>query len=74
MNNILASRVIESLLLGIKLPYILVYRYYKDDDYITEVVDDQQRILAIIAYLQEYFQNDNGEKEFSNKKGFALKD
>lgn len=74
MNNILASRVIESLLLGIKLPYILVYRYYKDDDYITEVVDGQQRILAIIAYLQEYFQNENGEKEFSNKNGFALKD
>ena len=74
MNVALASKVIESLLLGIEIPYILVCDKYKDGKLVTEVVDGQQRILAILGYLMKPFMNENGEIEYSNKNGYALKD
>ena len=74
MNIVLASKIIESLLLGIKIPYILVCDKYKDGKLVTEVVDGQQRILAILGFLEQPFMNENGELEYSNKNGYALKD
>lgn len=73
MNISLASKVIESILLGIKLPSILVHQTYKDDNIITEVVDGQQRILAILGFLEKPFRNMEGNLEFSNKSGYKLK-
>lgn len=73
MNTALSSRIIESILLDIAVPYILVYNNY-NDKLVTEVVDGQQRLLSIIGFFDSYFYNENGEKEYSNKRNFALKD
>ena len=73
MNISLSSKIIESILLGIKIPYILMYEKYENDTITTEVVDGQQRILSILGYLNEPFKNKLGEFEYSNKNGYALK-
>ena len=73
MNISLASKIIESILLDITLPYILVYNNY-NSKLVTEVVDGQQRLLSIIGFFDSYFYNENGEKEYSKKRKFPLKD
>lgn len=64
-----ASSIIESLLLDIKLPPIFVYA--RQDD-IYEVIDGQQRLLSILAYLKKPYKNESGELEYSKNNGFAL--
>lgn len=73
INICLSSRIIESLLLGLELPYILVYNYYKNGKYLSEIVDGQQRLLSLIAFLDESFKNEKDELEKSKKNGFALR-
>lgn len=73
MNISLSSKIIESILLDIVVPYILVYNNY-NNKLVTEVVDGQQRLLSVIGFFDSYFYNENGEKEYSNKRNFALKD
>lgn len=47
-----ASAIIESILLGINLPPIFIF---KRSDIISEVIDSQQRLLTILGYLgKEY--------------------
>jgi len=48
INNKKASGIIESILLGIPLPTIFVYRR---NDGISEVVDGQQRLLSILGFI-----------------------
>ena len=67
MNTELSSKIIESLLLGIEIPYLLVYDKLENGNYITEVVDGQQRILAILGFLQREFKNEQGKLERSKK-------
>ena len=43
-----ASAIIESLLLGIKLPPVFVFKH---KDGLSEVVDGQQRLLSIIGFI-----------------------
>lgn len=74
MDTALASKIIESILLNIDIPYILVYDKLVNNNYVTEVVDGQQRILAILGFLQKEFKNERGELEFSKKNGYALRD
>ncbi len=50
INNKKASGIIESILLGIPLPTIFVYRR---NDGISEVVDGQQRLLSILGFIGE---------------------
>ncbi len=69
INKRKSSEIIESLLLGIKLPPIFIY---KNNVGISEVIDGQQRILSILAYLGREYMNEKGEKVKSNKDGFAL--
>lgn len=64
-----ASALIESILLGFKIAPI--YTYIRKNN-VKEVIDGQQRILAILAYMGVPFMNQNGEKEFSTKNEFAL--
>lgn len=73
MNSTLASRIIESCLLGIRIPYILTCDKIVSNNYITEVVDGQQRLLSVLGFLNSPFMNENGEAEYSNKNGYALK-
>ncbi len=50
INNKKASGIIESILLGIPLPTIFIYRR---NDGISEVVDGQQRLLSILGFIGE---------------------
>lgn len=64
-----ASSIIESLLLGYPLPPIFMY---VREDGIHEVIDGQQRLLSILAFLGKDYMNEKGEMEKSVKKNFKL--
>lgn len=64
-----SSAIIESILLGIKIPPIFVY---KRADKISEVLDGQQRLLSILGFIQKPYLNVNNIMTKSNKDGFAL--
>lgn len=70
INKRKSSEIIESLLLGIKLPPIFIYK--RKNDGVSEVIDGQQRILSILAYLGRGYKNEKGEMVKSNKDGYAL--
>lgn len=69
INRRKSSEIIESLLLGIKLPPIFVF---KNDDGVSEVIDGQQRILSILAYLGREYMNENGDMVKTKKDCFPL--
>lgn len=64
-----SSAIIESILLGIKIPPIFVY---KRADKISEVLDGQQRLLSILGFIQKRYLDVNNVMDKSNKDGFAL--
>lgn len=66
-----ASSIIESILLGIKLPPLFIY---VRKDGIREVVDGQQRLLTILAFLGRKYKNEDGEFVTSKNHCFRLKD
>ncbi|MBR3799874.1 MAG: DUF262 domain-containing protein [Bacteroidales bacterium] len=65
-----ASSIIESILLGISLPPIFVY---KKNDGVKEVIDGQQRLLSIIAFIGKQYRNEEGKLEYSKNNNFKLK-
>lgn len=65
-----ASSIIESILLGINLPPIFIF---KRSDNTKEVIDGQQRLLSIIGFLGESYSNENGDLVFSKNSSFKLK-
>ena len=69
INKKKSSEIIESLLLGIKLPPIFIF---KKENGISEVIDGQQRILSILAFLGRGYMNEMGEDTKSKKDGFSL--
>lgn len=64
-----ASYLLESIMLGIRIPPIFIYRR---DDNVSEVIDGQQRLLSILGFLQEKYKDENGKDQLSNKHGFKL--
>lgn len=70
INIYKSSSIIESILLNIKLPPIFIYKRVNG---VNEVIDGQQRLLSILAFIEEKFMNENGQEEKSNKHGFKLK-
>lgn len=69
-NNIQkASYLLESILLGIRIPPIFIYRR---NDNVSEVIDGQQRLLSILGFLQKEYKDENGKVQLSNKHGFKL--
>lgn len=70
IDGIKSSAIIESILLGIKLPPIFVY---KREDGVEEVLDGQQRLLSILGYLGKGFTDEKGALEYSKKNNFTLK-
>lgn len=64
-----ASSIIESLLLGIKLPPIIVF---KRTDGVSEVVDGQQRILSILGFLGKTYCDENGIECKTKNDSFKL--
>lgn len=69
-NNIQkASYLLESILLGIRIPPIFIYRR---KDRVSEVIDGQQRLLSILGFLREPYKDINGKERLSDKNGFKL--
>lgn len=64
-----SSSIIESILLGIKLPPIFVF---KRKDQTSEVLDGQQRLLSILGFLKESYRDENNQLKHSKKNGYAL--
>ncbi|MEG4458194.1 GmrSD restriction endonuclease domain-containing protein [Microcoleus sp. N9_A1] len=65
-----ASSIIESILLGISLPPIFIYKR-KDD--VSEVIDGQQRLLTILGFIGKSYMDENGNQCTSKNSGFPLK-
>lgn len=65
-----ASSIIESILLGITLPAIFIY---KKDDGVSEVIDGQQRILTILGYIGEDYVNEEGKTVRPKNHNFKLR-
>lgn len=70
INVLKASSIIESILLGIKLPPIFVY---VRNDGIKEVIDGQQRLLTIIGFLGRKYRNEEGKTVSSINDSFKLR-
>lgn len=68
-NKRKASSIIESMLLGITLPPIFVY---KKSDETYEVVDGQQRLLSIISFLGKTYKDENGIEQSPQMHDFKL--
>lgn len=69
INRAKSSGIIESILLGIKLPPLYIFRR---NDGVSEVIDGQQRILSILGFVGQPFLNENNDQVFSEKNGFQL--
>ena len=65
-----ASSIIESILLGINLPPIFIY---KRKDGVKEVIDGQQRLLSIIAFIGKQYVDENNNLTYSANNSFKLK-
>jgi len=68
-NRNKSSAIIESILLGIKLPPIFVY---KRKDGVSEVLDGQQRLLSILGFLKKEYLDEQNKKQKSIKSGYSL--
>lgn len=69
INKRKSSAIIESLLLGIRLPPIFVFNR---NDGVQEVIDGQQRLLSILGFIGQKFKDENGNLCSSKKEGFRL--
>ena len=65
-----ASSIIESILLGIKVPPIFIY---KRSEGINEVIDGQQRLLTLLGYMGVGFTNEKNKQVNSKNHKFKLK-
>ncbi|WP_370828551.1 DUF262 domain-containing protein [Fournierella massiliensis] len=64
-----SSYLIESIMLGITIPPIYIYRR---KDKVKEVIDGQQRILTILGFLGKSYIDENNKEQLSNKHKFKL--
>lgn len=69
INKRKSSAIIESLLLGIRLPPIFVFNRI---DGVQEVIDGQQRLLSILGFIGQQFKDEYGNLCSSKKEGFRL--
>lgn len=69
-NSNKASYLMESVLLGINIPPLFIYRREKDG--VKEVVDGQQRLLTLLGYLGEKYFDENNNTRYSEKNKFRL--
>lgn len=64
-----SSYLMESILLGIKIPPLFIY---KRSSGVKEVVDGQQRLLTILGFLGKYYIDENSNRQYSIKNKFKL--
>ncbi|MCB9203777.1 MAG: DUF262 domain-containing protein [Flavobacteriales bacterium] len=65
-----ASSIIESILLGITLPAIFLF---KRTDGVYEVIDGQQRLLTILGFTGSEYINEKGKPTYSKNHKFTLR-
>lgn len=68
-NRKKSSSIIESLLLGITLPPIFVFKRL---DGVSEVIDGQQRILSILGFIGKPYRDEQGNEQYSKQNKFSL--
>ena len=68
-NKKKSSSIIESMLLGIMLPPIFVFKRINGT---SEVVDGQQRLLSIISFIGETYKDENGDIQKPLLSNFKL--
>lgn len=64
-----SSYLLESIMLGIKIPPIYIY---KGKERVKEVIDGQQRILTLLGFLGKSYIDENGIERISDKHKFRL--
>ncbi|AEV97455.1 hypothetical protein A4D02_35740 [Niastella koreensis] len=65
-----ASAIIESILLGIALPAIFIY---KREDNVSEVIDGQQRLLTLLGFIGSEYVDEKGKSQNSKNHKFSLR-
>jgi hypothetical protein len=70
INSTKASSIIESILLGIVLPPVFIY---KREDGVNEVIDGQQRLLTILGYIGSEYIDENEKTTFSKNHKFGIR-
>lgn len=65
-----ASSIIESILLGINLPPIFIF---KCKNGVKELIDGQQRLLSVVSFLGKQYRNEKDELTYSINNSFKLK-
>ena len=70
INLAKSSAIIESILLGIMLPAIFIY---KRMDGVSEVIDGQQRLLTILGFIGEKYLDENNNFAYSKNHQFKLR-
>lgn len=68
-NRKKSSSIIESLLLGITLPPMFVFKRL---DGVSEVIDGQQRILSILGFIGKPYRDEQGNEQYSKQNKFSL--
>ncbi len=70
INPSKASSIIESILLGITLPAIFIF---KRNDGVSEVIDGQQRLLTLLGYIGSEYIDEKGKSKSSKNHKFSLR-
>jgi len=70
INPSKASSIIESILLGITLPAIFLF---KRKDGISEVIDGQQRLLTLLGFIGSEYTDEKGKTQNSKNHKFSLR-
>lgn len=70
INPSKASSMIESVLLGITLPAIFIF---KRTDGVSEVIDGQQRILTLLGYIGSDYIDERNNTQVSKNHKFSLR-
>jgi hypothetical protein len=65
-----ASSIIESILLGIALPAIFIF---KREDGTSEVIDGQQRLLTLLGFIGSEYIDEKGKSQSSKNYKFSLR-
>ena len=69
-NYLIASSLIESVLFNLTLHPIYLFQRLNDE---YEVIDGQQRLLTILAFMGKSYFNNKGEETQTKKHGFSLR-
>ncbi|MEO6825002.1 MAG: DUF262 domain-containing protein [Nitrosospira sp.] len=70
INVYKAAAIIESIILGINLPPIFIF---KNKDGVKEVIDGQQRLLSILGFVGKQYQDETGTLVFPKNCNYQLK-